>query len=60
MTCDYGQLAMAKDPEATFYKRLEGFHPCEVSKLEAGPTYLLFNVENSSFSFLINFIVFQF
>lgn len=31
-----GQLAMAKDPEAAFFKRLEGLQPCEVSELKAG------------------------
>ncbi|XP_068637299.1 chaperone protein dnaJ 15-like [Aristolochia californica] len=29
-------LAMAKDPEAAFFKRLEGLHPCEISELKAG------------------------
>ncbi|KAL8035157.1 hypothetical protein ABFX02_12G078700 [Erythranthe guttata] len=29
-------LAMAKDPEAAFFKRLEGLQPCEVSQLKAG------------------------
>lgn len=36
MTCDYEQLAMAKDPKAAFFKRLEGLQSCEVSELEAG------------------------
>lgn len=27
---------MAKDPEAAFFKRLEGLQPCEVSALKAG------------------------
>lgn len=30
------QLAMAKDPESAFFKRLEGLQPCEVSELKAG------------------------
>ncbi|RRT38347.1 hypothetical protein BHE74_00025692, partial [Ensete ventricosum] len=30
------QLEMAKDPEAAFFKSLEGLQPCEVSELEAG------------------------
>ena len=30
------QLAMAKDPEAAFFKRLEGLQPCEVSELKSG------------------------
>ncbi|URE29175.1 DnaJ domain [Musa troglodytarum] len=29
-------LEMAKDPEAAFFKSLEGLQPCEVSELEAG------------------------
>nr|GMD27716.1 chaperone protein DnaJ 15 [Ipomoea batatas] len=29
-------LAMAKDPDAAFFKRLEGLQPCEVSDLKAG------------------------
>ncbi|KAL9246184.1 hypothetical protein vseg_019751 [Gypsophila vaccaria] len=29
-------LAMAKDPEASFFKRLEGLQPCEVSELKPG------------------------
>ncbi|KAL7001114.1 Chaperone protein dnaJ 15 [Sarracenia purpurea var. burkii] len=29
-------LAMAKDPEAAFFKKLEGLQPCEVSDLKAG------------------------
>ncbi|CAA0825616.1 Chaperone protein dnaJ 15 [Striga hermonthica] len=29
-------LAMAKDPEAAFFKRLEGLQPCEVSDLKSG------------------------
>jgi len=29
-------LAMAKDPEAAFFKKLEGLQPCEVSELKAG------------------------
>ncbi|XP_009418375.2 chaperone protein dnaJ 15-like [Musa acuminata AAA Group] len=29
-------LEMAKDPEASFFKSLEGLQPCEVSELEAG------------------------
>lgn len=30
------QLAAAKDPEAAFFKRLEGLQPCEISELKAG------------------------
>lgn len=34
--CLLVQLAMAKDPETAFFKRLEGLQPCEVSGLKAG------------------------
>lgn len=30
------QLAIAKDPDAAFFKRLEGLQPCEMSELKAG------------------------
>ena len=30
------QYAAAKDPEAAFFKRLEGLQPCEVSELKPG------------------------
>ncbi|KAK9115022.1 hypothetical protein Syun_021819 [Stephania yunnanensis] len=29
-------LAIAKDPDAAFFKRLEGLQPCEISELKAG------------------------
>ncbi|KAL9456774.1 hypothetical protein AB3S75_005910 [Citrus x aurantiifolia] len=29
-------IAIAKDPESAFFKRLEGLQPCEVSELKAG------------------------
>ncbi|KAJ6429801.1 hypothetical protein OIU84_021244 [Salix udensis] len=29
-------LAIVKDPDAAFFKRLEGLQPCEVSELKAG------------------------
>ncbi|CAN1244438.1 Chaperone protein dnaJ 15 [Linum perenne] len=29
-------LAIAKDPDASFFKRLEGLQPCDVSELKAG------------------------
>ncbi|KAK8643521.1 hypothetical protein V6N13_012813 [Hibiscus sabdariffa] len=29
-------LAIAKDPESAFFKRLEGLQPCEVSEIKAG------------------------
>lgn len=31
------QLAVSKDPEAVLFKKLDGFHPCEVSELKSGP-----------------------
>jgi hypothetical protein len=29
-------MAIAKDPDAAFFKKLEGLQPCEVSSLKAG------------------------
>ncbi|CAM8878470.1 unnamed protein product [Rhodiola kirilowii] len=29
-------MAASKDPDATFFKKLEGFQPCEISELKAG------------------------
>ncbi|KAF3782756.1 Chaperone protein dnaJ 15 [Nymphaea thermarum] len=29
-------LAVAKDPEAAFFKKLDGLHPCEISELKGG------------------------
>lgn len=34
--CFNVQLAIAKDPDAAFFKRLEGLQPCEMSELKAG------------------------
>ena len=45
------QLAMAKDPEAAFFKRLEGLQPCEVSELKAGTH--VFAVYGLEFSLLV-------
>ncbi|GJR67787.1 chaperone protein DnaJ 15-like protein [Tanacetum coccineum] len=36
MDSTFNALAMAKDPEAAFFKRLEGLQPCEVSELKSG------------------------
>ncbi|KAI7997310.1 Chaperone protein dnaJ 15 [Camellia lanceoleosa] len=36
MNSTLNALAMAKDPEAAFFKRLEGLQPCEVRELKAG------------------------
>lgn len=52
------QLAMAKDPEAAFFKRLEGLQPCEVSELKAGTH--IFAVYGVNLDFLIllsNFVL---
>ncbi|KAI9078552.1 hypothetical protein K1719_039490 [Acacia pycnantha] len=40
-------LAMAKDPEAAFFKRLEGLQPCEVSELK--PDTHIFAVYGDNF-----------
>ncbi|XP_043724480.1 chaperone protein dnaJ 16 [Telopea speciosissima] len=29
-------MANAKDPDAAFFKKLDGFHPCEITQLKAG------------------------
>lgn len=50
------QLAMAKDPEAAFFKRLEGLQPCEVSELKAGTH--IFAVYGVNLDFLILFLNF--
>jgi len=30
------QIAAAKDADAAFFKKLDGFQPCEISELKAG------------------------
>lgn len=45
------QLAAAKDPEAAFFKRLEGLQPCEVSELKAGThIFAVYGLHDFSFS----------
>lgn len=47
------QLAAAKDPEAAFFKRLEGIQPCEVSELKAGThIFAVYGLHDFPFSFL--------
>lgn len=29
-------MAAAKDPDSAFFKRLDGFQPCEMTELKAG------------------------
>lgn len=29
-------MAAAKDPDAGFFKKLDGFQPCEITELKAG------------------------
>ena len=29
-------MAAAKDPDSAFFKRLDGFQPCEITELKAG------------------------
>ena len=51
---------MAKDPEAAFFKSLEGLQPCEVSELKAGTH--IFAVYGLNLDFLIhlsNFVLFR-
>ena len=35
----YFQAAAAKDPDSAFFKRLDGFQPCEVNELKEGTHY---------------------
>lgn len=30
------QMAAVKDPDTAFFKKLDGFQPCEVNELKAG------------------------
>lgn len=32
----YSQMAVAKDSDAVFFKKLDGFQPCEINELKAG------------------------
>ncbi|KAL6911464.1 hypothetical protein ACP4OV_000269 [Aristida adscensionis] len=36
---EYNNLAAAKDPDSAFFKRLDGFQPCEVNELKEGTHY---------------------
>lgn len=29
-------MAIARDPDAAFFKKLDGFQPCEINELKAG------------------------
>ena len=52
--CTLLQLAMAKDPEAAFFKRLEGLQPCEVSELKPGThIFAVYGLDNIHFFFII-------
>lgn len=46
------QLAMAKDPEGAFFKRLEGLQPCEVSELKPGTHIFAVYGLNNLFSYI--------
>jgi hypothetical protein len=47
------QLAMAKDPEGAFFKRLEGLQPCEVSELKPGTHIFAVYGLNNLFCFIV-------
>lgn len=50
----YVQLAMAKDPEGAFFKRLEGLQPCEVSELKPGThIFAVYGLNNLSYIVLL-------
>lgn len=48
------QLAIAKDPDAAFFKKLEGLQPVEMSELKAGPHY--FAVYGTDVSLSVSFL----
>lgn len=52
---DMVQLAMAKDPEGAFFKRLEGLQPCEVSELKPGTHIFAVYGLNNLFLFYCSF-----
>lgn len=35
----YHQVTAVKDPDAAFFKKLDGFQPCEITELKAGNHY---------------------
>lgn len=50
---------MAKDPEAAFFKRLEGLQPCEVSELKPGThIFAVYGLDCYSFLFVCLLYVF--
>lgn len=52
------QLAMAKDPEAAFFKKLEGLQPCEVSELKAGThIFAVYGLNKFNAAYLSFFLV---
>lgn len=51
------QLAMAKDPEGAFFKRLEGLQPCEVSELKPGTHIFAVYGLNNLFCFIVFFLL---
>lgn len=52
--CLLVQLAIAKDPEGGFFKRLEGLQPCEVSGLKAGThIFAVYGVNYQFCSFIL-------
>ena len=32
----FSQIAAAKDPDTSFFRKLDGFQPCELTELKAG------------------------
>ena len=48
---------MAKDPEAAFFKKLEGLQPCEVSELKPGThifaVYGLYRFQAAAYFYLL-------
>lgn len=51
-------MAIGKDPDAAFFKKLDGFQPCEISELEIGTHYFAVYGDNffSSANYTIEFL----
>lgn len=47
------QITAAKDPDAAFFKKLDGFQPCEINELKAGTH--VFAVYGLSKDFMFSF-----
>jgi len=48
-------MAAAKDPDAAFFKKLDGFQPCEITELKAGTHVFAVYGQFLSFSVQLDF-----